>query len=578
MRKNLIFFYNTQNLRSSENYTLYGNYNKYENPNLKSSNVDFFEKKNISNEELMERYDFCEKIFLKVLNKLTIELNKIHKTNHSSRFWEILLGKFLRHFIYTVFNSYSDLTEILKNQNIKDIFLIDTKKYKLFVENTFAQSFCKLDDNWIAALNSKIVDQMSITKSKFFSDSKKKFFKLPKELDNQKVENKTLKYFSNFFNYLFKKNQIIIYLSGMPFLFEKYLEYKLKQFPSFYCLNDFDYKTYNSEMRSNINFNLYKFENEFEKILISLIPEALPLYILENFKDLENSVNSSNLNKNPKIIFTSLGYAYDEVFKFYIAKNCEKNSKFFVMQHGNNYFTDIHTKYLSELKSSDKFISWGKEDPSNNVHSGFNLKTVRKIKYNQNSNYLSVLTNPIIFESAPYNRDYLNKLHLINTSNLLSNLEDKIKKQTRIKIHYGTLIDKNINYYEGLFELKGFKLYNSKKNIKSVINNSRLCLFNYESTGVFENLAMNIPTIFYLNSYNNRLNKSYENTYSILKNIGIFFDDEKKMIKHINNVWNNIHEWWYDDKTQGNIKKFNMELNIPFKNSEKFTNFFKKEI
>ena len=50
------------------------------------------------------------------------------------------------------------------------------------------------------------------------------------------------------------------------------------------------------------------------------------------------------------------------------------------------------------------------------------------------------------------------------------------------------------------------------------------------------------------------------------------------MIKHINNVWNNIHEWWYDDKTQGNIKKFNMELNIPFKNSEKFTNFFKKEI
>ena len=45
MRKNLIFFYNTQNLRSSENYTLYGNYNKYENPNLKSSNVDFFEKK-----------------------------------------------------------------------------------------------------------------------------------------------------------------------------------------------------------------------------------------------------------------------------------------------------------------------------------------------------------------------------------------------------------------------------------------------------------------------------------------------------------------------------------------------------
>ena len=54
------------------------------------------------------------------------------------------------------------MTEILKNQDIKSILLVNPKKYKLFVENTYSQSFCNIDDTWMAALNSKIIDRMSI--------------------------------------------------------------------------------------------------------------------------------------------------------------------------------------------------------------------------------------------------------------------------------------------------------------------------------------------------------------------------------------------------------------------------------
>ena len=40
MKKNLIFFYNSENLKSNENYFLYGNYNKYENTELKKLNIN----------------------------------------------------------------------------------------------------------------------------------------------------------------------------------------------------------------------------------------------------------------------------------------------------------------------------------------------------------------------------------------------------------------------------------------------------------------------------------------------------------------------------------------------------------
>lgn len=576
--KTLIFLFDKKIIIDTKKYVLYGNYNKFENFNFKKTNLDIYEKNSIDDKELIIRYEECEKTFLRILKHLASELNKVHDTNYSLRFWEILLGKFLRQFIYTVFNSYNDLIYILNNQKIDEIYLLNTKKYKLSVNDTYSQSFSKIDDNWMAALNSKIIDKISFKQTKKIQETKQEYFKLPKKLNNQKNECGLLKFFSHLFNFFIKKNSIVFYSSGIPLFWEKLLEIKLNLFPSFYYIKKLDFKDYNPKIRSKINFNQFKSKNEFEKVLTSLIPEALPLYIIENFKDLEILANSSNLSKNPKVIFTSYGYAYDEVFKFYLAQNSEKKSKYIIMQHGNNYFTDIHTKYLSELQSSDLFISWGKEDVVANIHSCFNLKTIKRVKYNKNSNYLSILTNSTILSNAPYNRDHLNKINLINTANLISKFRENIKKNIRVKLHHDTLIDKNIKYYENLFKINGVQLYDEKKNIKQVLKSSRLCFFNYESTGVLENLAMNIPTVFFSTIDYSKLNKNNDNLYQLLKNSGILFDDEKKLIKHINNIWSNIQSWWYDPKIQENIKRFNMELNVPFKNFDKLESILRKEL
>ena len=61
----------------------------------------------------------------------------------------------------------------------------------------------------------------------------------------------------------------------------------------------------------------------------------------------------SFLNKNPKIIFTSMGHAYDEVFKYYVANKSQNGSKYYVMQHGNKSFVDINSNYVSEFENSD---------------------------------------------------------------------------------------------------------------------------------------------------------------------------------------------------------------------------------
>ena len=89
---------------------------------------------------------------------------------------------------------------------------------------------------------------------------------------------------------------------------------------------------------------------------------------------------------------------------------------------------------------------------------------------------------------------------------------------------------------------------------------------------------MNIHTVFFSTIDYSKSNKNNDNLYQLLKNSGILFDDEKKLIKHINNIWSNIQSWWYDPKIQENIKRFNMELNVPFKNFDKLESILRKEL
>ena len=68
-----------------------------------------------------------------------------------------------------------------------------------------------------------------------------------------------------------------------------------------------------------------------------------------------------DIQKILKLSLQSLSYAYDENFKFYTAKSVEKGARYFIGQHGNEYFTHRFSTRI-EFETTDKFISWGLRD------------------------------------------------------------------------------------------------------------------------------------------------------------------------------------------------------------------------
>lgn len=102
-------------------------------------------------------------------------------------------------------------------------------------------------------------------------------------------------------------------------------------------------------------------------------------------------------------------------------------------------------------------------------------------------------------------------------------------------------------------------------NYYELLKKTRLVLFNYDSTGFYENLALNIPSVLFCRETKHVINYKYDKCYKALLDANIFFEDKKKLIIHINKNWNNIDKWWYSKKVQKSIKYFNSKLNIPAK-------------
>ena len=98
------------------------------------------------------------------------------------------------------------------------------------------------------------------------------------------------------------------------------------------------------------------------------------------------------------------------------------------------------------------------------------------------------------------------------------------------------------------------------------MSNSRLNLFFYDSSGLYENLIFNIPSIgIWTNDekfFYNHINDSFIENYQLLKDAKVIFGDLNEMINHIQSYWHNIDSWWLSNTTQKNIKKFNKKLNL----------------
>jgi putative transferase (TIGR04331 family) len=81
-------------------------------------------------------------------------------------------------------------------------------------------------------------------------------------------------------------------------------------------------------------------------------------------------------------------------------------------------------------------------------------------------------------------------------------------------------------------------------------NKTRLAIFSYDSTGMLESLALNIPTMAFWQNDLDHLNDSAKSYYQILVDAGIVHLSAKSIARKVNEVWTDVDSWWSQDSIQ----------------------------
>ena len=92
----------------------------------------------------------------------------------------------------------------------------------------------------------------------------------------------------------------------------------------------------------------------------------MPTIYLEGFQKLM-SISKYSFLPNKKIILTCNAWR-DNIFKFWLATQSNKNAKIIYGQHGAGYGTNLkHYAEIHELKICDKYLSWGWKKDNNKI-------------------------------------------------------------------------------------------------------------------------------------------------------------------------------------------------------------------
>jgi putative transferase (TIGR04331 family) len=552
---------------------------KYQDKDFLNSDL-LIVKKYLKNNDIKKDFDYVQKIYNFFLVKISSQLNKTHKVNYPIEYWRVIIGLWLCRFIFIIYERLKSANYLKKNYKILFVKVANEKKklYECIDTYEFENKIANHQDEWNNLIYEdifKILEYFPIKKFNYSENIKKNF------PISQICKDFLLNIIFNISSYLSKKKYFFIgtYLSFKELIL---LQFKLGQLPFFARENIRPKLKLNNNLRLWNTVNLKK--KSLKSILDILIPKYIPKIYLEGYESAIKFVEKLNWPKKPKFICSSISFYHDDIFKIYLAEQKLKNkTKFISMQHGGLYFTSKFFPFqIYQSEISDFFLTWGyKKKFSPKFVPIFNFANrYKKIYYKKKGKLLFINYE---FPRFPYSvgsgllTDSRNLKLLEDSFIFFKNLKYEVSNSTLIKLYphdFGWDLTKRFND-NGIF----CKFSNRNDNFFKLLNNSRLCVTNIDSTTYLQSLNLNFPTVIFFNKKVSFFTDDFLRDLKVLKKAKVFFDTPEQAAKQINFIWDSIENWWHSKLVQNAVNFFCEKYSKKSKNRvEDVYNYFKTYI
>ena len=506
------------------------------------------------------------RIYHKKLRILSNEIGEILDIDRSEKYWEIILGPWLRHLIgYYVANR-----EQFEGAHLKE-------KGQLTRQEQLSWAPYSWDDFVLDVTNQKYIQLLSPSPKKTDHSQKLKnmIFESP-TLTKNRVEKK---------NTLSALNKIKIMLAEAAVFYFKAVRSKRAKsyvvldqnvisnqqlhdnrdvlnvdfnfFPRYGVFNVtkkileiFSYKPINFELRNRLYKRLRDRSKDFDAdtlILDRIIALTVPIFNFEYLNLLRKSQSFLQKRVPKAVVFSNTQY-FKEDNKVLSAEWHSQGAQIIVSQHGAGYFLFTGYTYEShETSIADLFLTWGFNDPRSNklrfpsiTLASLSAKALKK-STSKSSNFIYVCKPHM---SVCYDHLHIQKIDNEIVFNARQKLVNAISDEEK-----GSLLIRpypSKSEHGGIISTRGFDETNFKflwkDGLFDNVDQSSVIIVEGLSTAFFEALVKDVPVVLFIPQLSLMpLSKYGQSFFETLRFYGLLFEDEMKLNEFIKT---DFSDWW----------------------------------
>lgn len=290
-------------------------------------------------------------------------------------------------------------------------------------------------------------------------------------------------------------------------------------------------------------------DNEFERLLVQLLPRHLPTAYLEGFSAARRAV-LRRYPSLPPVVASSVGWYYNEPFKFFAAEAVQHGSRLIAIQHGGAYgMSRFCTHELHERRLSDCFIAWGWAGADD--ASARNLPVYHPIarRTGRDGAPLFILTeHPRYlhdFRSTPSGSLWTE--YLAWQQRFIGTLPDALRRTFVVRAYperFGHAIQ------EQLAERFPQLQWDEAPLLAARLRSCRLVVVDHLATTFLEALAADVPTVLFWDPNRWEARHSAQPALDVLRQAGILWDEPEAAARHIAAIAPDVEAWWRQPQVQ----------------------------
>ncbi len=498
------------------------------------------------NNSTQEAYNYLQQVDKNLFPQVCRILDSYHQTQHSYRYWRILVGYWWREFIEIIYERYTCIvaaTEALPEASIR---VLPESCYITPYDNTDFDILYK-DDLYNHQIYSQLIRLISNFDCEVLSDAELKaldFLVLPSlQLSHKDKLKKIFCFFSRVNRYYFASTmlriptllKLSIYLCVFPTLDTHRL---LPSTNRIVC------------MQQRAALRELSTRDKFETIISALLPQHFPKIYWEDLLGLQKKVSYWFPQRAVRSITTGNAFATNDGFKCFTATQVEKyRTPYSILQHGGHYGCGAWCSSEDyEKETADYYLTYGWNENNSHVKpfivNRFHCNS-QSITGKHNGNILWVLASfprysytMYAVPSGPLFVDYLNE-----QAEFIMALSSKAKDILRCRAYRHQYAWHDIDYIQNLTNEK-IQISNLKKSMLQEAKETRLLVCTYNATAHLEAFAFNIPTLIYWNPKLWPIRPQAQSLYTKLHDTGILHYSPQSAAQHIMQHFDNTLEWW----------------------------------